>query len=53
MAATIGSRMMSLCVDCHMPKLTSNTLFANDKGRQERPQVRTHWIKVYPEVQSP
>jgi hypothetical protein len=35
-----------------MPKLTSNTIVADDNGREQRIQVRTHWIKVYPETNS-
>jgi hypothetical protein len=48
-----GDRLLGRCVDCHMPLQTSRILFSNSLGRQLRPQVRTHWIKVYPEFQSP
>jgi hypothetical protein len=41
------------CVDCHMPKLTSNTIVSSYNGREERIQVRTHWIKIYPQTKSP
>lgn len=45
-------KLAGRCVDCHMPKLTSNTIISKDNGRVERPQVRTHWIKVYPQITS-
>ena len=41
------------CVDCHMPVLPSNAVLSSDLGRQGRAWVRTHWIKVYPELPSP
>jgi hypothetical protein len=36
-----------------MPALTSATIFANARGHQLRVQVRTHWIKVYPQFGGP
>jgi hypothetical protein len=45
--------LVGRCVDCHMPKLTSNTIVSSYNGREERIQVRTHWIKVYPQAKSP
>jgi hypothetical protein len=42
-----GQALLGQCVTCHMPEVTSNTIISNRNGRQERPQVRTHWIKVY------
>jgi hypothetical protein len=38
------------CVDCHMPLRTSNLIISEHEGRSERPAVRTHWIKVYPDA---
>ncbi|HLZ45532.1 MAG TPA: hypothetical protein VKQ05_07620 [Gemmatimonadales bacterium] len=38
------------CVDCHMPALPSNTIIANERSGQYRVKVRTHWIKLYPEL---
>ena len=46
---TRGQELKGRCVDCHMPLQTSNAIISDREGRQERPQVRTHWIKVYPE----
>ena len=48
-----GNQLLGRCVDCHMPLQTSRVLFSNSRGHQFRPQVRTHWIKVYPEFRSP
>jgi hypothetical protein len=48
-----GKELVGRCVDCHMPKLTSNTIVSNYNGHQERPQVRSHWIKIYPQAKSP
>ena len=44
----LGRKIADNCVDCHMPKLTSNTIISFNAGAQLQPQVRTHWIKVYP-----
>jgi hypothetical protein len=43
-----GEAIVGRCVDCHMPLQQSNTIISGHEGRQERPAVRTHWIKVYP-----
>ncbi|MEO6526575.1 MAG: multiheme c-type cytochrome [Gemmatimonadaceae bacterium] len=42
-----GHALKGRCVDCHMPLKTSNAIISGHEGRQERPQVRTHWIKIY------
>ena len=48
-----GQELVGRCVDCHMPALTSTVLISNYLGRPVRVQVRTHWIKVYPQLQAP
>ena len=48
-----GNQLLGRCVDCHMPLQTSSVLVSSALGHQVRPQVRTHWIKVYPEFRSP
>ena len=48
MHAKMGRKIADNCVDCHMPKLTSNVIVSVVEGRKVQPQVRTHWIKVYP-----
>jgi hypothetical protein len=37
----------SNCIDCHMPRQDTNLIVFDWKGKKVRPQVRTHWIKVY------
>lgn len=44
-----GAELAGKCVDCHMPLQTSGTLVSNLQGTPETVQVRTHWIKVYPD----
>ena len=46
---TRGHALAGRCVDCHMPLQKSNLIVAALEGKQERVQVRTHWIRVYPE----
>ncbi len=48
-----GNELVGRCVDCHMPALPSTRVISNHLGHQVRVQVRTHWIKVYPQFQSP
>jgi hypothetical protein len=36
-----------------MPALTSSSIIAQSRGRELRVQVRTHWIKVYPQSLEP
>jgi hypothetical protein len=40
-------KIVSGCVDCHMPVQASNLIMSNSNGKQTRAMVRTHWIKVY------
>lgn len=48
-----GHALVGRCVDCHMPALTSTTITSTYLGHPVRVQVRTHWIKVYPQFQRP
>lgn len=45
-----GQALEGKCVDCHMPVQESRSVIANHQGRQVRQPVRSHWIKVYPEL---
>lgn len=45
-----GQALEGKCVDCHMPVQQSTSVIANQVGRQVRQPVRSHWIKVYPEL---
>ena len=40
------------CIDCHMPKQQTNLIVFSWNGRRVSPEVRNHWIKIYPEVSS-
>jgi hypothetical protein len=37
----------SNCIDCHMPRLQTNLIVFNSQGKSMRPEMRSHWIKVY------
>jgi Cytochrome c554 and c-prime len=41
------------CIDCHMPSQETNLIVFNWKGTQIKPEVRSHWIKVYPAATKP
>ena len=38
------------CIDCHMPKQQTNLIVFSWNGRKVSPEVRTHWIRIYPEA---
>lgn len=40
------------CVHCHMPRQNTNLIVFNFDGKRMTPQMRNHWIKVYPEIQA-
>lgn len=48
-----GQNLLGRCVDCHMPLLPSAMVISDRLGHRFQQQVRTHWIKVYPQFQSP
>jgi hypothetical protein len=41
------------CIDCHMPNQTSKSLVLDIDEERIGAQVRTHWIRVYPESTQP
>jgi len=41
------------CIDCHMPKQETNLIVFDENGRKMKPQVRDHWIRIYPEIRAP
>ena len=47
-AAEIGDRMLSACVDCHMPVSLSNALQINTPTGADGFSIRSHRIAVYP-----
>jgi hypothetical protein len=44
----LGSAIARNCIDCHMPLQETDLIVFDWKGKKVRPQVRNHWIKVYP-----
>ena len=40
------------CIDCHMPRQETNLIVFDWKGTTVRPEMRNHWIKVYPVVKA-
>lgn len=45
-----GVQISNRCIDCHMPVQESKAIMTNSKGERVRARVRTHWIKVYPNL---
>jgi Cytochrome c554 and c-prime len=48
----ITQQVANNCIDCHMRKQNTNLIVFNWNGRKVSPEVRNHWIKIYPEVSS-
>lgn len=44
----LGRQIASNCVDCHMPKQQTALIVSSANGKSVQPEVRNHWIKVYP-----
>jgi hypothetical protein len=40
-------KLTANCIDCHMPRQETNLIVFNTDGKQAKPLVRNHWIKVY------
>lgn len=49
-ADSIGTRLTTACIDCHMPVRRSNALQINTPGRRAALYFRSHQIAVYPDV---
>lgn len=47
--ATQGHALAGRCVNCHMPVQASRLIVSSLEGTEERAQIRTHWIRVYPQ----
>src|SRR5438034_6203968 len=48
MAAEIGGRMLTDCIDCHMPNRKSKAIQINAPTRQFALYFRSHAIGIYP-----
>jgi len=53
MATKIGHRIVSECIDCHMPVEETNVIVSQTAGQIVHATMRNHWIKVYSEVRLP
>jgi hypothetical protein len=41
-------QIVNKCVNCHLPELKSKVVVSSHEGLTLQPEVRSHWIKVYP-----
>jgi hypothetical protein len=46
----LGHPLGNNCVDCHMPKQPTKLIVFHWNGRKASPEVRNHWIQIYPEA---
>ena len=44
----ISHQIANNCIDCHMPQQHTNLIIFNRNDRKVSPEVRSHWIKIYP-----
>jgi cytochrome c553 len=49
-AKTMGEKIKSNCIDCHMPVEPTNVIVSETAGKEIRATMRNHWIKVYPKA---
>ena len=48
-----GHPVTNNCIHCHMPRQNTNLIVFNFDGKRMTPQMRNHWINVYPGTQAP
>lgn len=53
MSKTIGQKIKTDCIDCHMPVEATNVIVSETAGKEIRATMRNHWIKVYPDAHMP
>ena len=46
----VNHQVASDCIGCHMPKQPTNLIVFDWNGKKARPEVRSHWIKIYPGI---
>lgn len=46
----IGPKIVSQCIDCHMPEEQTNHIVSETGHETVRATMRNHWIKIYPEA---
>jgi len=52
-AKKLGHKIVSNCIDCHMPVEATNVIVSETADKIVRAKMRNHWIKVYPETRMP
>ena len=52
-AKTMGHKIASDCIDCHMPFEPTNVIVSETGSKVVRAKMRNHWIKVYPDARMP
>lgn len=52
-AKTLGHRIASNCIDCHMPIEPTNAIVSETADKQVHASMRNHWIKIYPKANLP
>jgi Cytochrome c554 and c-prime len=50
---TMGPKIADNCIDCHMPKQSTNAIVSTTAGNMVRATMRTHWIRIYPGLTQP
>jgi hypothetical protein len=46
----MGKRIVQDCISCHMPLQQTSAIVSETAGKIIHTSIRTHWIKVYPEM---
>ena len=53
MFKVLGRKIAANCIDCHMPRETTNAIVSETGDKVIRAKMRTHWIKVYSDAGQP
>ena len=51
--SSMGSQILRNCVNCHMPLRQTNQIVFDADGQQIKPQVRSHRIAIYRDIELP
>ena len=52
-AKQMGHKIVSNCIDCHMPVEPTNVIVSQTADKMVRAKMRNHWIRVYPDARLP
>jgi tetratricopeptide (TPR) repeat protein len=53
MSKRMGSKIVSRCIDCHMPEEETKHIVSETGQTMVRASMRNHWIKIYPDAHTP